>query len=308
MGGRTLVQWEQNRDNAPDSLAVDLYTGGPAPSGGLDEVTFYQVPYTPSTQGADERLDMIARMPSLEVVQLLSAGYEHVLPLVPDHVTLCNGRGLHDASTAEHALALILAAQRDLPRWALAQEERRWDPAPLRSLADRRVMIVGYGSIGRALESRLRPFETEVVRVASRARPDVHGIDELHALLPGADVVVLVTPLTEATRGLFGAPELALLRDDALVVNVGRGPVLDTRALLAEEGRVRAALDVTDPEPLPEDHPLWSAPGVFLTPHVAGGSAAFYPRARAFMDVQLARWAAGEELANVVRPGAHRDR
>ncbi|OOC52891.1 MULTISPECIES: 2-hydroxyacid dehydrogenase [Nocardiopsis] len=306
MGGRALVQWEQNRDNAPDSLAVDLYPGGPAPAGGLDEVTFYQVPYAPSTQGVDERLDMIARMPSLEVVQLLSAGYEHVLPLVPDHVTLCNGRGLHDASTAEHALALILAAQRDLPRWAVAQKEHRWDPAPLRSLADRRVMIVGYGSIGRAVESRLRPFETEVVRVASRARPDVHGIDELHALLPDADVVVLATPLTEATRGLLGAPELALLRDDALVVNVGRGPVLETRALLAENGRVRAALDVTDPEPLPGDHPLWSASGVFITPHVAGGAAAFYPRARAFMDAQLARWAAGEELANVVRPGAAR--
>ncbi|MEU1899166.1 2-hydroxyacid dehydrogenase [Nocardiopsis dassonvillei] len=310
MGGRTLVQWEQNRDNAPDSLTVDLYAGGAAPDSGLDEVTFYQVPYTPSTQGVDARLDMIARMPSLEVVQLLSAGYEQVLPLLPDHVTLCNGRGLHDASTAEHALALILAAQRDLPRWALAQREHHWGSAQLRSLADSRVVIVGYGSIGQAVESRLLPFEAEVVRVASRARPDegVHGVDELHALLPGADIVVLVTPLTEATRGLFGAREFALLRDDALVVNVGRGPVLDTGALLAQKGRVRAALDVTDPEPPPADHPLWSAPGVFLTPHVAGGSAAFYPRARAFMDAQLARWAAGEPLANVVRTGSARDR
>lgn len=305
MGGLTLVQWEQNRENAPGSLEVDLYTGGPAPGQGLDGVTFYQVPYTPSTQGADERLDMIARMPSLEVVQLLSAGYEHVLPLLPSHVTLCNGRGLHDASTAEHALALILAAQRDLPRRAIAQREHRWESVPLRSLADSRVVIIGYGSIGKALERRLLPLETEVVRVASRARPDeaVHGSDELHALLPDADIVVLVTPLTETTRGMVGAPELALLRDDALVVNVGRGPVLDTRALLAENGRIRAALDVTDPEPLPVGHPLWDAPGVFLTPHIAGGAAAFYPRARAFMDSQLTRWAAGEQLANVVRAG-----
>ncbi|MCY9782573.1 2-hydroxyacid dehydrogenase [Nocardiopsis sp. EMB25] len=305
MGGRALVQWEQNRVNAPDPCGVDLYTGGAAPESGLDEVTFYQVPYAPSTQGVDERLDIIARMPALEVVQLVSAGYEHVLSLLPDHVTLCNGRGLHDASTAEHALALILAAQRDLPRWALDQHDHRWGAAPLRSLADSRVMIVGYGSIGKAVESRLLPFETEVVRVASRARPDerVHGVDELRSLLPGVDVVVLVTPLTESTRGLFGAREFALLRDDALVVNVGRGPVLDTAALLAENGRVRAALDVTDPEPPPADHPLWEAPGVFLTPHVAGGSAAFYPRARAFMDQQLARWAAGEPLENVVRPG-----
>ncbi|WP_159940115.1 MULTISPECIES: 2-hydroxyacid dehydrogenase [unclassified Nocardiopsis] len=310
MGGRALVQWEHNRDNAPASLTVDLYSGGAAPADVLDEVAFYQVPYAPSTQGADERLDVIARMPSLRVVQLLSAGYEHVLPLLPDHVTLCNGRGLHDASTAEHALALILAAQRDLPRWALDQRDRRWAPRPVSSLADQRVVIVGYGSIGRAVERRLLPFEAEVVRVAGRARPgqDVHGADELHALLPDADVVVLVTPLTEATRGLFGAAEFALLPDGALVVNVGRGPVLDTDALLAQNGRVRAALDVTDPEPLPADHSLWEAPGVLLTPHVAGGSAAFYPRARAFMDIQLARWAAGEELANVVRPGARTER
>ncbi|MFV2194572.1 2-hydroxyacid dehydrogenase [Nocardiopsis sp. LOL_012] len=303
MGSRALVQWEQNQRNAPEGVAADLYPG--TPRAGLEGVAFYQVPYTPSTQGADDRLDLIARMPDLEVVQLLSAGYEHVLPLLPDHVTLCNGRGLHDASTAEHALALILAAQRDLPRWARAQREHRWGPVPLRSLADARVVVVGYGSIGKAVEARLLPFETEVVRVASRARPEegVHGAGELHDLLPGADVVVLTTPLTEATRGLIGARELALLRDDALVVNVGRGPVLDTRALLAERGRIRAALDVTDPEPPPVDHPLWEAPGVFLTPHVAGGSAAFYPRARAFMDDQLARWGAGEPLRNVVREG-----
>ncbi|GHC95472.1 dehydrogenase [Nocardiopsis terrae] len=305
MGGRALVQWEQNRDNAPEALHVDLYAGGPAPGAGLEDVTFYQVPYAPSTQGVDERLDIIDRMPELRVLQLVSAGYEQVLGLLPDHVTLCNGRGLHDASTAEHALALILAAQRDLPRWAIDQREHRWGSVPQRSLADSRVVIVGYGSIGRAIERRLLPFETDVLRVASRARPEegVHGVGELPALLPDADVVVLVTPLTEDTRGLFGAPEFALLRDDALVVNVGRGPVMDTGALLAQNGRVRAALDVTDPEPLPVDHPLWDAPGVYLTPHVAGGSAAFYPRARAFMDAQLARWAAGEPLANVVRPG-----
>lgn len=304
MGGRALVQWEQNRENAPDGLHVDLYAGGPAPRE-LEEVTFYQVPYVPSTQGVDERLEIIGRMPELRVLQLVSAGYDQVLGLIPDHVTLCNGRGLHDASTAEHALALILAAQRELPRWAIDQREHRWAPTPQRSLADSRVMIIGYGSIGKAIERRLLPFEVEVVRVASRPRPeqDVHGVDELPDLLPEVDVVVLVTPLTDATRGLFGTREFALLRDDALVVNVGRGAVLDTDALLAQNGRVRAALDVTDPEPPPVDHPLWEAPGVYFTPHVAGGSTAFGPRARTFMDAQLARWAAGEPLANVVRPG-----
>ncbi|MBR8744301.1 2-hydroxyacid dehydrogenase [Nocardiopsis sp. MG754419] len=304
MGGRALVQWEQNRDNAPEALHVDLYAGGAAPKE-VEDVTFYQVPYAPSTQGVDERLDIIGRMPELRVLQLVSAGYDQVLDLIPDHVTLCNGRGLHDASTAEHALALILAAQRELPRWAIDQRERRWAPTPQRSLTDSRVMIVGHGSIGAAIERRLLPFETEVVRVARRARPEesVHAIDDMHALLPEVDIVVLVTPLTETTRGLFGSREFSLLRDDALVVNVGRGAVLDTDALLAQNGRVRAALDVTDPEPLPVEHPLWEAPGVYFTPHVAGGAAAFYPRARAFMDAQLARWAAGEPLANVVRPG-----
>ncbi len=305
MGARALVQWEQNRKNAPNSLQVDVYAGGVAPRTGLEEVTFYQVPYSPSTQGVDESTDIIARMPELEVLQLVSAGYEQILPLLPDGVTLCNGRGLHDASTAEHVLGLVLAAQRDLPRWAIDQSERRWAAVPQRSLADSRVLIVGHGSIGRAVEQRLLPFETTVVRLAGRARPDedVHGADALHSLLPEADIVVLTTPLTERTRGLFGAPEFSLLRDDALVVNVGRGAVLDTDALLAAAGRIRAALDVTDPEPLPVEHPLWQAPGVYITPHVAGGSAAFYPRARAFMDAQLARWAAGEPLANVVRPG-----
>lgn len=299
------MQWEQNRENAPDSLQVDVYAGGAAPREGLEGVTFYQVPYSPSTQGVDESTDVIARMPKLEVLQLVSAGYEQVLPLLPDGVTLCNGRGLHDASTAEHVLGLILVAQRDLARWAIDQRERRWAAVPQRSLADSKVLIIGYGSIGRAVEQRLLPFETTVVRLAGRARPDedVHGVEEMRSLLPEADIVVLITPLTERTRGMFGAPEFNLLRDDALVVNVGRGPVLDTDALLAEGGRVRAALDVTDPEPLPVEHPLWEAPGVYITPHVAGGSAAFYPRARAFMDAQLARWAAGEPLANVVRPG-----
>ncbi|MBB6120527.1 2-hydroxyacid dehydrogenase [Nocardiopsis algeriensis] len=305
MGGRALVQWEQNRRNAPEGVEADLYAGGSAPRD-LAGIGFYQLPYMPSMAAvSDEHLEIIPRMPDLRVLQLVSAGYEHVLPYLPDGVTLCNGRGLHDASTAEHALGLILAAQRDLPRWALDQREHRWAAVPQRSLADQRVVIVGYGSIGRAIEARLLPFETEVVRVASRPRPDegVHGVAELDGLLPGADVVVLVTPLTESTRGLFGASRFALLRDDALVVNVGRGALLDTDALLAQKGRVRAALDVTDPEPLPPGHPLWDAPGVYITPHVGGGSAAFHPRARAFVDAQLARWAAGEPLANVVREG-----
>jgi phosphoglycerate dehydrogenase-like enzyme len=166
------------------------------------------------------------------------------------------------------------------------------------------VLLVGYGSIGQAIERQLLAAEAVVTRVASRARPDedVHGVDELPALLPEADIVVLVLPDTPATRGLIDAKALAALPDDALVVNVGRGTAIDTGALLAETrtGRLRAGLDVVDPEPLPSDHPLWTVPGVVITPHIAGGSASFYPRARKLAAEQLRRYVQGEELLNLV--------
>ncbi|TQN30942.1 phosphoglycerate dehydrogenase-like enzyme [Haloactinospora alba] len=297
MRQRVLVPWEHNLTNLPEGVEGSLYSGTGEPTVDLDDVGFYVVPY-----GRTQRTDLMERMPNLRAVQLLTAGYEHALPRLPEGVTLCNGRGLHDASTAEHALSLILAAQRDLPHWAGHQAERRWEPHYTRSLADSRVLILGYGSIGAALDERLRPNECGITRVARTARPEegVHGIGELHQLLPESDIVVVLTPHTSDTTGLLGARELALLPDGALVVNVSRGPVLDTTALLNEKGRLRAALDVTDPEPLPSDHPLWEAPGVFVTPHVAGGSDTFYPRARAFVDTQLRRWANNEPLANVV--------
>jgi phosphoglycerate dehydrogenase-like enzyme len=295
---QVLVPWPELRDSAPEKLPVAVYDGTaepPAPA--LAQVELYVLPY-----GQPAAVDLIRRLPALRAVQVLTAGYDHVLDVLPDGVELYNGTGLHDASTAEHTLALILAAQRELPRWAADQQAGRWAPAYTRSLADCRVLIVGYGNIGRAIENRLLPFETTVTRLARRARPeaDVHPIDDLHRLLPEADIVVLVLPQNAQTQGLLGADELALLPDDALVVNVGRGPALDTSALLAERGRIRAALDVVDPEPLPAGHPLWAAPGVFLTPHVAGGSATFRPRARRFVGDQLRRWVAGEPLANRV--------
>jgi phosphoglycerate dehydrogenase-like enzyme len=287
----------------PEGLAAAWYGGGPLPGEDgedLSGVEFYVLPYD---SGA-EPPKLIGRLPSLRVVQSLSAGVETLLPLLPEGVRLANGRGLHDLSVAEHTLALIHASQRDLPRWLAQQATGTWEREHTRSLADSRVLLIGYGSIGRAIERQLVAAEAVVTRVASRARPeeDVHGIAELPALLPEADIVVLVLPDTPATRGLIGAPELAALPDDALVVNVGRGTAIDTGALLAETsaGRLRAALDVVDPEPLPADHPLWKVPGVILTPHIAGGSASFYPRAKKLVADQLRRFATGTPLLNLV--------
>lgn len=297
---RALVPWGELRA-ATDDLAIDVYDGIGAPPDDVSGVAFYALPYA-----KDHGPELVARMPALRVLQTLNAGYEELLPLLPDGVTLCNGRGLHDASTAEHALALILAAQREFPKWAREQRAHRWLREHTGSLADARVLIVGYGSIGAALDARLRACEADVVRVARHARPDddVHAVDDLPELLPGADVVVLIVPGGPGSTGMFGARELALLPDGALVVNIGRGPVLDTGAIVAEtaSGRLRAALDVVDPEPLPPGHPLWDIPGVLITPHVGGGSATFYPRARRFLAEQLRAFATGRPLRNVVRP------
>ncbi|WIV57187.1 2-hydroxyacid dehydrogenase [Amycolatopsis nalaikhensis] len=298
MSARVLLPWTDIE--VPEGIEAAFYDGLGAPPPDLDAVEFYVLPY----DRGPEPPKLIKELPSLRVVQSLSAGVETLVPLLPGGVRLANGRGLHDLSVAEHALALIHAAQRDLPRWFTQQTRGEWVREHTRSLADSRVLLVGYGSIGQAIERQLLAAEAVVTRVASRARPGdaVHSVAELPGLLPAADIVVLVLPDTPATRGLLGAPELAALPDDALVVNVGRGTAVRTEALLAEtaSGRLRAALDVTDPEPLPSDHPLWTTPGVVITPHIAGGSASFYPRAKKLAAEQLRRYVKGEELLNLV--------
>jgi phosphoglycerate dehydrogenase-like enzyme len=270
-----------------------------------DELAVVVPPYLDPHQ----RLDLLATLPALELVQLLTAGYDNVLPHLPDGVTLCSGGGIHDASTAELALTLTLAAVRGIPDFVRAQDRREWIPTRIwPALADRRVLVVGYGKVGRATARRLLAFETTVTAVASRARdgdelvPHVHGIDELPALLPEHDVVIVITPLTEATTGLVGREFLAAMKDGALLVNVARGKVADTEALVAEaaSGRLRVAVDVTDPEPLPPDHPLWTTPNVLISPHVGGASTAFRPRAVALLQRQLAAYADGRPLDNVV--------
>jgi phosphoglycerate dehydrogenase-like enzyme len=264
----------------------------------VGDVRFYVPPYMVGPKVSE----VLAHMSSLEVVQTLTAGVDNVRAHVPDGVTLCNGRGIHDTSTAELALTLILASLRGIPDWVRAQDRHEWKPGWRPALADKRVLLVGYGAIGEAIERRLLPFEVEVTRVARSARDGVHAIDELPRLLPSADVVVLVVPLTDETRGLVDASFLAAMPDGALLVNVARGPVVDNDALVAEltSGRLRAAVDVVDPEPVPEDHPFWDAPGLLVSPHVGGASSAMWPRAHRLVRDQLHRYAAGEELVNVM--------
>ncbi|WP_189234135.1 2-hydroxyacid dehydrogenase [Streptomyces flaveolus] len=271
------------------------------------DCAFYVVPYMkPSGLG----IRPLPRMRSVQVVQTLSAGIDHVEPglgHLPAGVRLCNARGVHEASTAELTLTLILASLRGVPDFVRAQDRGEWLGGFRPALADRNVLIVGYGSIGAAIEDRLVPFEVaRVARVArsarTTARGPVHPLTELPALLPEADVVILSTPLTEATRGLVNADFLARMKDGALLVNVARGPVVDTKALLAEleSGRVTAALDVTDPEPLPPGHPLWQAPGVLVSPHAGGPTSAFLPRAKRLLTDQLTRFVNREPLRNVI--------
>ncbi|MFI7350417.1 2-hydroxyacid dehydrogenase [Streptomyces sp. NPDC049936] len=271
------------------------------------DCAYYVVPYMkPSGIGTRP----LPGMRSVQVVQTLSAGIDHVEPglrHLPPGVRLCNARGVHEASTAELTLALILASLRGIPDFVRAQDRGEWLGGFRPALADRKVIVVGYGSIGAAIEDRLVPFEVApVVRVArsarTTARGPVHPLTELPALLPEADVVILSTPLTEATRHLVDAEFLARMKDGALLVNVARGPVVDTKALLAEleSGRLTAALDVTDPEPLPPGHPLWHAPGIVISPHAGGPTSAFLPRAKRLLVDQLNRFVNQEPLRNVI--------
>jgi phosphoglycerate dehydrogenase-like enzyme len=270
----------------------DAVPGDPA------EVEVYVPPFVATPRSRE----ILAAMTNVRLVQLQVAGVDTFLPLLRDGMVLCNARGVHDASTAEWVVGGIIAAQREFPGFARAQTEGRWDWHMTDALTDRTVMIIGYGSVGAAIERRLVPFETEIVRVARTARDGVHPVSALPELLPDADVVVLIVPSTTATTGMVGKAFLACMKDDALLVNAARGTVVDTDALLDEltARRLRAVLDVTDPEPLPEGHPLWSAPGVFITPHVGGSTPASRRRAVALVREQVRRYAAGEPLRNVI--------
>ncbi len=271
-----------------------------APLDVMNDAHFIVLPYLGSSIGMDE---IIRRSPNAQVIQTLTAGFDSVLPHIPDGVTLCNLSRVHDSSTAELAIALTLSVLRDLPRTIHAQANSYWETFFARSLTDKKVLLIGYGEVGKATEKRLLGFECEVTCVASSARDGVHGIDEVLSLVPDADVIILTVPLNEGTRGLVNAEFLRAMKDDSILVNVARGPVVVTDALIAElrTGRISAAVDVTDPEPIPADHELWTVPNLLITPHVGGETDVYEPRARKRIHRQLDLWLSGEPLESVIR-------
>ena len=298
---KVWIAHPQGRDllSVPADVTVEVYAGElPSDPAGVE---FWVPPFLAS----GPPVELAKELPDLRVIQLLSAGAEVWVGRVPGGVTLCDARGVHDSSTSEWVLTAVLAYLREFPAFARAQAHREWAYRVTDELAGKRVLVVGAGSIGAAIEARLAPFEVSVTRVARRARPGVYAVDALPELLPRHDVVILIVPLTSATHGMVDAAFLAAMPDGALLVNAARGPVVDTDALVAEvaTGRIGAAVDVTDPEPLPAGHPLWNLPNVLLTPHVGGSVRGLLPRAYRLVDAQLRRYLAGKPLDNVVTDG-----
>jgi phosphoglycerate dehydrogenase-like enzyme len=282
----------------PEGVEVVVWNGEPDHPARLGETTFW-VPQVEDATDLDRKL---SAMPGLKVMQLLSAGVEDVLGRTPEGVQLCDARGVHGGPVSELVLAMILASFRQIPHFVQAQERGAWEDAEGDDLIDKRVLIVGAGDLGEQTAKRLKGFDAKPVLVAHSARDGVHATSELPQLLPDADVVVLTVPLTPDTEGMVDAEFLAALPDGALLVNVARGKVVHTDALLAEltSQRLRAALDVVDPEPLPAGHPLWTAPNVLITPHAAGHVKRSGERAYALVRAQIERFVQGEDLENVV--------
>lgn len=288
----------------PDDVELhvwDLRT--PPPAERLDLVV-------PPYMGTARVLGALAGI-DVGLVQGQSIGFEEIAGALPAGIPFANAASVHETSTAELALTLMLAAQRRLPRFVRAQDRGEWDPVFAESLADRRVLLIGFGGVGTAIARRLTPFETEVTAVARTARAEtvdglgtvaVRGMDELPALLPDAEIVVLSLPGGDSTRHLFGAELMARMSDGTLLVNVGRGSVVDTDALLPEleSGRLRAALDVFEEEPVPAGHSLWSAPNLLIAPHVGGATTAMNPRIARLVHAQIDRMRSGEPPLNIV--------
>ena len=295
----------ENIGALPEGVELEVWDfRSPAPRDRIDLVV---APY----MGASSVLSVLDGI-DIGLVQSQSIGYDGVAAALPAGIPFANATSVHETSTAEIALALALAAQRQIPRFVLAQQTGEWAQVFAESLADRRVLLVGFGGVGEAIAMRLEPFEVELTVVARTARPvwherlgrvQVHAIDELADLVPKAEIIMLALPGGDETRHLFDERMLDLMSDGALIVNVGRGTLIDTDALARQNGRIRAALDVMDPEPLPAEHPLWKTDGVLISPHVGGASTAMNPRIARLVRKQIERMLRGDAPVNVVIDG-----
>ena len=286
---------------APEGVAVLGPHNTPLDSEAITPVTFYVPPYMTGGKG----LAPVERMPNLRTLQLPNAGYDDAVGLARPGLDICNARGVHDISTAELALSLMLASTRGIHTAVRNQDQAQWRPETYRSLWRANVAIVGFGNIGQTIARLLAPFDAAVTGFSQSGTAGSEKIHTLAGRLPEFDIIVLILPATPATTGMVDATFLAAMKDGALLVNVARGPIVVTDALVQEleSGRLRAAVDVTDPEPLPSDHPLWSAGDIIITPHVGGNSEAFEPRMRSLVASQLERIAAGLAPENIVISG-----
>jgi phosphoglycerate dehydrogenase-like enzyme len=273
----------------------------PIDSADLSEITFY----VPIYMGGRPALELTKKMPNLKILQMPNAGFDDALEFVREGMTLCNGKSIHDDSTAELAVGLAIASLRGFPDFIRNQDKSAWVHVKNKSINDRKIGIIGFGSIGTTIAKMLSGFSVEIIPFTQSGRDNTTVITDLDKHLPTLDVVILILPLTDESRNLFDAKRLALMKDGSLLVNVARGPIVDTDALVAElnSGRITAALDVTDPEPLPSDHPLWRAKGVLISPHVGGDTSAFEKRARRLIESQLRLLSEGKPLNNVIVAG-----
>ena len=293
------VVWTQWDDlNVPSKFKKLSPKTTPIQGGDFSEVTFY----VPWYMGGRPALEMTQKMPNLKILQVPNAGYDDALEFVRPGITLCNGKSIHDDSTAELAVGLTIASLRGFADFVRNQDKSEWVHTRNKSINDRKVGIVGFGSIGSTIAKMLAGFAVEIVAFTQSGRDNTIAIADLDKHLPTLDVVILILPLTLESKHLFNAKRLALMKDGALLVNVARGPVVETDALVKElnSGRITAALDVTDPEPLPKDHPLWLAKGVLISPHVGGNTTAFEKRAKRLIESQLQLLASGERLNNII--------
>jgi phosphoglycerate dehydrogenase-like enzyme len=293
------IMWSQWADLKLPQGMTHAPTDGVAPfAEDLESIEFF----VPKYMGGPAAISMIDQMKSLKVIQSPNAGVDDLLAVLPQGVTLCNAAGVHDASTAELAIALSIASRRGFSDFARNQVAGTWVHERKPSLTDSNIAIVGFGNIGKMIASMLKPFDVKVSGFSNSGRDGSFTMDRFDAMLPTFDVVILIVPLNSGTRHFMNATRLRAMKDGAALVNVARGPIVDTDALINELNtrRITAALDVTDPEPLPDGHPLWSAPNLIITPHVGGDSEAFLPRGRKLVEEQAERFVTGVPLLHIV--------